>query len=178
MLTAMCALSQAQETRKAPARAPATFDQIAKRANQAREADRLGEAIDLYQQGLRMRPNWAEGWWNLGTIFYDQDRYTEGRDAFRHVVALDPKNAAASGLLGLCEFQTREYQRSLVDLQRARLLGMPRGQQVTSVVRYHAAILMTRFEQFEVAYDILREFAAEGDESPNVIEAFGLNILR
>jgi tetratricopeptide (TPR) repeat protein len=37
---------------------------------------------------------------------------------------------------------------------------------------------MNRFEQFEMAYDILREFTPEGNEGASVIEAFGLCLLR
>jgi tetratricopeptide (TPR) repeat protein len=46
------------------------------------------------------------------------------------------------------------------------------------VTRYHAGILMTRSGQFELGYEALRDFAREGNESPSVIEALGLNILR
>jgi tetratricopeptide (TPR) repeat protein len=161
------------------ARKTAEFNNLVKLANQAREAEQLDQALALYHQALQIEPTWAEGWWYVGTILYEKDRYLEARDAFRYLVSLEPKNAPASAMLGLCEFQARDYERALINLQRARILGLPQGNpQLVSVVRYHAAILMTRFEQFEVGFDILREFAREGNESPTVIEAFGLNILR
>jgi len=46
------------------------------------------------------------------------------------------------------------------------------------VVRYHTALLYIRFEHFEIAYDILSEFLLAGNESPKVMEAFGLAMLR
>jgi tetratricopeptide (TPR) repeat protein len=81
-------------------------------------------------------------------------------------------------MLGLCEFNTREYERAVVSLQRGRALGLGGNAQLESVVRYHTAILYNRLEQFEIAYEILREFLREGNESPKVIEAFGMAMLR
>ncbi len=134
--------------------------------------------MDLYGKSLQMRPNWAEGWWYAGTILYERDRYAGARDAFRNLVALDPKRAHAWGMLGLCEYQTREYDRAVNSLQRGRSLGLADNPEIESVVRYHAAILYIRFEQFEVAFDILSEFVRQARESPKIIEAFGLTMLR
>jgi tetratricopeptide (TPR) repeat protein len=156
----------------------AVFNDLAKRADQARESGKLDEAINLYTEALRRKPSWVEGWWYLGTMLYDRDQYAEARDAFRKLITLQPRNAPACALLGLCEYQTREYERAIVSLQKARILGLGDNQQMVVVTRYHAAILMTRLEQFEVGFDILREFAREQNESPNVIEAYGINALR
>ena len=176
----------AAQKRKTPAKKPATqnsqaqkeFEDLTKRANEALSAGRLEEALGLFGEALKQNPNWPEGWWYVGTIFYDHDRYAEARDAFRNLTNLQPRNAAAYALLGLCEYQTREYERALVNLQSARILGLGNNQELNSVTRYHAALLMTRFEQFEVGFEILREFAREQNEGPKVIEAFGINALR
>src|SRR5581483_981872 len=110
------------KTRRAPAQAQTArpnpaFDQAVKAGDEARQANRLGEALEYYLKALKLRPTWAEGWWNIGAIFYDGDRYPEARDAFRNFVALDPKRGAAWGMLGLCEFQTHEYERAVISLQ-------------------------------------------------------------
>ena len=55
---------------------PATasdFSTLSTRADAAREAGRLDEAVPLYRKALAVRPTWKEGWWALGTILYDQD---------------------------------------------------------------------------------------------------------
>jgi tetratricopeptide (TPR) repeat protein len=156
----------------------AAFDEAVKTADQAREAGRLDVALDLYGKALQMRSDWAEGWWYAGTILYDTDRYADAREAFRNLVALEPKRAHAWGMLGLCEYQTREYDRAVNSLQRGRSLGLADNREIESVVRYHAAILYIRFEQFEVAFDILSEFVREARESPKIIEAFGLTMMR
>jgi tetratricopeptide (TPR) repeat protein len=171
------------KTRRAPAKAQtpksnAAFDQEVKAGDDARQANRLGEAYDHYVKALELRPTWAEGWWDIGAILYDGDRYAEARDAFRNLVALEPKRGPAWGMLGLCEFQTHEYERAVISMQRGRALGFGQSQEIESVVRYHTALLYIRFEQFEIAYDILSEFMQVGNDSPKVVEAFGLTLLR
>ena len=59
----------------------------------------------------------------------------------------------------------------------SRLVGTD-VDRISSVVRYHSAILMTRFEQFEAAYEALQQFVFQKNTSPKVIEALGLSILR
>ena len=156
----------------------AAFDQAVKLGDEARQADQLREALDHYATALKIRPSWKEGWWNTGAILYEQDHYTEARDAFRNLVSLDANNGPAWGMLGLCEFQTREYDRAIVSLLHGRSLGLGNNQELESVVRYHAALLYIHFEQFEIAFDVLSEFLRAGNDSPKVAQAFGLAILR
>ena len=169
---------QVPEKAKPSTRADSEFDQLVKRADSTREATQLAEALELYMKALQIRPKWAEGWWFAGTILYENDSYADARDAFRKLVALEPKRAHAWGMLGLCEFQTREYERAMASLQRGRTLGLTDNHEIESVVRYHTALLYNRFEQFEVAFEILNEFVREGRESPKIVEAFGLTMLR
>lgn len=171
-------VKQSPASAQTPARPDPAFNQAVKDGDEARLAGRLEESIELYAKALRIRPNWADGWWYVGAIFYEKDRYLEARDAFRNLVMLDPKRGPAWGMLGLCEFQTREYDRAVVSLQRGRALGLNDNRELESVVRYHTALLYVRFEQFEIAYDILSEFMRVGNESPKVVEAFGLTMLR
>ncbi len=49
----------------------------------ARDAKQLERAAVLYQRALKLRPDWDEGLWNLGSITYDLDRYTECAPAFQ-----------------------------------------------------------------------------------------------
>src|SRR5207247_4273916 len=66
------------------------FDEIARRAAEAREKDQIDVAIRWYRQGARLRPRWDEGLWYLATLLYDQDHYPEARDAFRRFLAVKP----------------------------------------------------------------------------------------
>lgn len=160
------------------AQTTAAFDRAVKLGDEARLAGRLGEALDHYAKALQLRATWSDGWWNVGAIFYEGDRYAEARDAFKNLVSLEPQRGPAWGMLGLCEFQTREYERAVVSLQRSRALGLAGNKELESVIRYHTALLYNRFEQYEIAYEILSEFLMIGNDSPKVIEAFGLALMR
>ena len=182
-----CSISvSAQSIRKGKPKPPAPqaratepdFDQLVKLADEARLGERFDEAVSLYGKALNIRPKWPEGWWYVGAIFYQRDLYPQGRDAFQNLVALEPGRGPAWAMLGLCLFETGEYERAAVSLQRSRSLGVNDNSELASVVRYHTALLYIHFEYFENAYDTLVEFVKAGNQSPKVIEAFGLTMLR
>ncbi len=154
------------------------FDRVAKLANEARESERVAEAISLYKEALRIRPSWDEGWWYLGTLYYSVDRHADALDAFRHLFVSRPKHGPTWAFVGLCEFQLKDYERALTDLEEARSLGLGDNRLLVNVTRYNIAILSNRFERFERAYEQLQEFAQENNEDPSVVEALGLSVLR
>ena len=72
-----------------PTNSPAIpFARIAQEADQARVANRVADAIQLYSEAVRMRPSWSEGWWSLETLYYDEDRFEEARAALARFVPL------------------------------------------------------------------------------------------
>ena len=60
---------------------------------------------------------------------------------------------------------------------KARSLGIPSAD-VARVVDYQAALLLNRTGDPDGAFEILRPFAMDGNDSPPMIEAFGLVMLR
>lgn len=170
--------AQAPARARTGTRAGANFDALAKRATEAREANRLEEAIGLYEQALKLRPSWVEGHWYLGTLHYELDRYGPARDAFRRVIQADPKHGGALAMKGLCEFRLQDYEAALTDLLQASEVGLGANRDLTDVVRYHTAILLTRRQEFEFALLQLEPIAQAGNDSPSVIEAMGIAVLR
>lgn len=168
----------AQAQPRAPAAGPSEFQSLSKRARQAHEAQKLDEAMALYQRALRLRPSWSEGRFALGTVLYDLDRYDEARSEFRQVLVQEPKSGAAWAFLGMCEFQLRNHEPALGHLQKGRLLGLASNPALKSVADYHAGILLVRFAQYEAAREILSNFALVDQDSPGVIEGLGLAALR
>jgi tetratricopeptide (TPR) repeat protein len=164
-------------SRPAPT-APAGFDTLLKSATEARQAERWEEAIGLYAKLVKLKPDFVEGYWYQGTAYYSLDDYPHCKETFRKVTSLAPKNGAAYAFLGLCEFGLREYDRSLQHLLQSRILGIGEVPDLGGVSRYHAAILMSRLEQYEQALETLGEFAGEGNDNPRVIEAMGIATLR
>jgi tetratricopeptide (TPR) repeat protein len=154
------------------------FKKVAAEAAAAREANRLDEAIGLYLKAVTIKPDWSEGWFHLGTMSYEFERHEQARDAFRRVLFANPGNALSWALMGLSEFQLKEYDAALDHLLRARTLGIAAEKGVAPVVRYHAAILLSRIGQYDQAIQLLNEFAVEGNDNHRVVEAFGLSALR
>ncbi len=170
--------AKTKNTAAPSARPSAQFEQLTQRADAARAAENLDEAVSLYLQALRLQPKWKEGWWYVGTIFYEGDRYVEGRDAFRNFVAIDSKFGPALSLLGLCEFQLKQYELALDHLQRGNALGLGDNQELRLVARYHEAILHNRFAQHELAYDALIKVIGIDNPAPDLLLALGLTMLR
>lgn len=179
-----CALTiHAQsKSRRAPTstktieQADAEFDESVKVGDEARIARRLDEAIESYKNAVRIRPKWSDGWWYLGAIHYEKNLYPEARDLFSKLVALEPARGPAWAMLGLCQFQTREYERSLASLEHSYSLGLNGNKELLSVVIYHSALLYVRFGEFEIAFDALGKL--ERFDNQKIIEAFGLIMLR
>jgi tetratricopeptide (TPR) repeat protein len=154
-----------------------TFEDLAKSATAAREAGKIEEALREYQRAVEIRTDWEEGWWYLGTLQYDADRFAEAIPALEKVVQLDPANGPAWNFLGLCEFETRDYEKSLLDLQKGQELGTGDDPEIARVARYHLALLLNRNGEFEKAFDMLS--SAFGDQSPTQAKiALGLGLLR
>ncbi|HZT35280.1 MAG TPA: tetratricopeptide repeat protein, partial [Nitrososphaera sp.] len=60
----------------------------------AHKAKKYTEAIDLYNQALRMRPKNDELWYNLGAACYSREDYQGAQSAYQHAYELAPKQRA------------------------------------------------------------------------------------
>jgi tetratricopeptide (TPR) repeat protein len=155
-----------------------TFDAVAAKAATAREAGRLEDALALYRRGVSLKPDWDEGLWYVGSLLYELNRYAEAKPVLTQMLVRVPEHAGAMALRGLCEFHLGQHEDALRDLTRARIAGISQTPGIATVARYHAGILLTRLGEFETGSAVLAEFGPEGNESPQVIEAMGLNLLR
>jgi tetratricopeptide (TPR) repeat protein len=152
----------------------ATFEELARQAAAAREGDQVPQAIDLYRQALELKPGWSEGWFYLGTLFYDSDRYAEAQPAFAQFVKLEDKPAGWA-FLGLCEFETGAYAAAREHLQKALDGGV--APEIEQVVRFHQALVLTRLGLFERALHGYKALVRRGIHDPALIAGLGLNSL-
>jgi len=157
---------------------PQSFPQITKQADEARVADRVGAAVELYSQAVRLRPSWSEGWWWLGSLLYEQDRFPEAQTAFRRFVAIAPKSGPALAFLGLCEYETHDYNRALRHFQAWARQGWPGTADLIDVATFHMALLLARDSKFVEALYLLATEAGKLRRSPALAEAMGLASLR
>jgi tetratricopeptide (TPR) repeat protein len=169
------ALTAAQH---AAPKAPSAFERASKAATDARTQNRVEDATRLYRQAVGLRPSWTEGWWFLGELLYDQNQYPEARDALRKLVELDRNSGPGFALLGLCEFETKEYAKSLNHIYQARRLGLGDDPQVRRVVLFHEMLLLTLLKEYETAMQALMDVVKGGGSGEAVIEAAGIAGLR
>lgn len=171
------ASAQSSSTRQ-PEKVSPQAGRLEARAEEARRSNRTEEAITLYKQALASRPRWAEGWWSLGTLLYDQDAYADAAVAFEKATALDPKAGTAWVMRGLCEFRLGRHDEALRHIQRGRALGVSADPQFRHVMLYHEGLLLLGKAEFERAQETLARLSADGVDSEELSIALGLSVLR
>lgn len=161
----------------AAAQSSGDFSAIVQSANAARQAGNVDEAARDYSHALALRPGWAEGWWDLGTMQYEANQYADAVISLRKLTSLVPKMAAGWDFLGLSEFATKDYASALADLEKARALGGVDDPEIARVSTYHLALLMIRSGDFDHATALLHSTFGQAPP-PQVKTALGLALLR
>lgn len=151
-----------------------SFEEIAKKAETARESDETDEAIALYSDGVRLNPQWTEGWWYLGTLLYEGSRWADARNAFQKLTNVKPSAGIAWAMLGLCDYQLRDYDRSFEHLQRGRSLGLAANTQLTMVTQFHIALLLNRGGDHDSALQLLYILCRRQEKTPALVQALGI----
>jgi tetratricopeptide (TPR) repeat protein len=154
-----------------------SFEEASRRAATARDTDRA-EAIRWYREGVRLRPSWDEGWWYLGALSYEKGDSAQAARAFARFVELKPDSGPGWALLGLAEFERKEYEAALRDLNKGLSLGTVGNAEIRDAVYYRVALLRIRAGEFELAVEPLSVLARANPESPPLVTACGLVLLR
>lgn len=155
-----------------------TFDDVAAQAAAARDQGNLPQAIALYTQAEKLKPDWAEGWFYLGLLQYSSDAYPEAIDAFNHLLQLQPGAPPAMALRGLCEFETADYDGALRDLDEAVKKGAANQPRNAEIIRYHLAQLLTRASRFQDAQAQYQYFAEQHIDNADLEVGLGLAGMR
>jgi len=157
---------------------PDRFETIAKQADDARSRDRVPEAIRLYREGTKLRPSWYEGWWSLGTLLYDQDRFSEAGAAFEHLLGNARHRGPAFAFVGLCEYETGNYDSALERFRSWARAGWGGTPEFRDVAQFHFALLLTREGRFAESLFLMGPLAQRLGNNPELSEAMGLASLR
>ncbi len=175
--SAVCAQAPvaAQEDSRMPGVA---FDELARRAASAWDGGRVEEALRYFRAGVELNPMWADGWWHVGMAQANERRWSDCRDALRHLVELAADSGPGWALLGVCEFRSGARERALASLTRGVSLGVPEGQDLARVARHYLALLLTKMGEFgEAARQMERVAKAQADDA-EFIAGCGLMALR
>ncbi len=153
------------------------YQKLADRATQAQRKGRSEEAIRLYLKVLQARPEWADGWRNVGILLANRKEYARANAAFKNLLDVQPKNGAAWALLGLCEYEQGRYDEAYKDIQRGRTFGIGNSD-LEKVAAYHAALVLIQKGEFPAAQALLARLSRLGVDDPDLITAFGLAAMR
>lgn len=154
------------------------FETIAQQAETARTQDRVPDAIRLYREGTQLRPSWLDGWWYLGSLLYDQDRFSDAAVAFQHVLSDTPHRGPASAFLALCDYETGKYDDALAQFRGWARMGWAGTRELRDVADYHFALLLTRDGKFVESLFLIAPLAQRLGDNPELVEAMGLASLR
>ena len=160
-----------------PQQSNTAFGQIVEKAKRASEESRLDEAAALYVRALALRPRWADGWWSLATLEYDQDHYAKAAADFAKLIELQPKNGTAHAMLGLCQFELGKDEPALKNLLSAEQLGIIKDEQLRHVALYHMGVLELRMRKFGDAKETLDQLARARVRTKELITSLGLAVL-
>lgn len=155
----------------------AEFKALATRAAAARDAQHLDEASALYRQGLRINSRWAEGWWTVGAIDYDAERYAEAALEFQKLVTLAPKHGTGRAMLGLCQFRLGQDGEALKSIEAAKAIGIANDEQLQRVMVYDEGVLLQRSSRFEAARTALGSLCQSGVADQDAVMALGMVAL-
>jgi len=174
LLLALVLLTAPWARTQTPGKEP--FEDLAKRAQAALDS-RPGEAVQLFQQALAIRPDWPEGWLYMGGTLYQMGRYAEATDALRKGIGLAPVFANGWALLGLSESQLDDTDQAMADIRKGEELGLNGNAQFETAVRLRAAQLLILSSAFDEALAQLQPLSRYPDQPAAVEEAMGLCAL-
>lgn len=157
---------------------PTRFETIAKQAETARAQERVPDAIRLYREGTQLRPSWSQGWWYLGSLLYDQDRFPEASAAFQHLLSDTSHRGPAYAFLGLCDYETGKYDDALAQFRTWASSGWSGPRELFEVANFHFALLLTRDSRPVESLYLLASVAPRLGDVPELAEAMGLASLR
>jgi tetratricopeptide (TPR) repeat protein len=156
----------------------ASFGALSSQAAAARDANRLDDAVALYNQALKLNPGWDEGWWNVGSIAYDEDKYSDCAPAFERLAALKPDSAPAWTMAGLCEYRLRRFDDALASLVHTERLAFNEPAELSRAARLHLAIVLSKTGNFEKAITTLTELTRIDRKTPEIVVAAGIAGVR
>jgi len=87
--------------------------------DELRKQQRYSQALQAYEEALRMDPRNFYAWNGKGTTLYNQGNYKKALEAYQRATEIDPGNAIVWVSAGLVLNRLQRYQQALVHFERA-----------------------------------------------------------
>ncbi len=139
---------------------------------------RLAEAAEAYRGLLACTPDWAEGWWRLGTLEYDRGSFAAARDAFSRLIEHRPDHGLGYLFRGLASLKLQHWPEALDDLRRSRDRGLGPDRRFHILAAHSEAAALCRLGRYDEAFPLLRQLVNADPENPRIHELLGVAVLR
>lgn len=87
--------------------------------DELRKQQRYSQALQAYEEALRMEPRNFYAWNGKGTTLYNQGNYKKALEAYQRATDIDPGNAIVWVSAGLVLNRLQRYQQALMHFERA-----------------------------------------------------------
>ncbi|MGB8323574.1 MAG: tetratricopeptide repeat protein [Candidatus Acidiferrum sp.] len=115
--------------------------------------------------------------WQQATQLFSAARYADAIPYLKSWLVAKNQDGTAWAMLGLCEFETRDYENALLHLEKGASLGLGGSPESVRVARYRLALLLIRNAQFDRAATLLVPEAEGNPLAPQIQFALGLALL-
>jgi tetratricopeptide (TPR) repeat protein len=163
---------------QAPSAPAESFEALARRAGEARDAGRVTEALVLYRKALKARAEWDEGWWYLGVLLYETHKCDEAEPAFARFLELKPQTGAGWAIRGVCAYDQGTYPQAIEWIQKGLNLGLGGNAELQRAATARLAFALVKTGRFELAIAPLTMLSLHSPDEPGLVEATGLALLR
>jgi tetratricopeptide (TPR) repeat protein len=115
--------------------------------------------------------------WELARQLFASARYSEAIPVLKEVIAQQQELGTAWAMLGLAEFELKDYDNALLHLQKGATLGLGGSPESVRFARYRLALLLVRNAHFDEGSSLLVPEAEGNSLSTQVQFALGLALL-
>lgn len=129
------------------------------------------EGTDAAQTGM-------EDSWNLALQDFALHKYPDAIRDLTAVVQAKPDSGTAWAMLGLSEFELKQYDNARIHLQKGQDLGFGGSAESVRDARYHLALLLIRDAEFDRATSLLVPEADASTLAGEIRFALGMALLR